>query len=114
MTTQSEGLSKRHKDMNNEGNHLNDDSKLSEKTLNESIHEIIDYKVIDTVEDKEVGIIVNVIDHPGNTLIEVEQNGIEIILPINDRTFQKIDKETKQLFLDIPEGLIDIYLENEQ
>jgi len=43
MTTQSEGLSKRHKDMNNEGNHLNDDSKLSEKTLNESIHEIIDY-----------------------------------------------------------------------
>ena len=46
-------------------------------------------------------------------LEEVEQNGIEIILPINDRTFQKIDKETKQLFLDIPEGLIDIYLENE-
>ena len=43
MTTQSEGLSKRHKDMNKEGNHINDDSKLSEKTLNESIHEIIEY-----------------------------------------------------------------------
>lgn len=76
-------------------------------------HEIIDYEVVDTAENKEVGIIVNVIDHPGNTLIEVEQNGIEIILPINDSTFQKIDKETKQLFLDIPEGLIAIYLENE-
>ena len=43
MTTQSDGLSKRHKDMNNEGNHLNDDSKISEKTLEDSISELIDY-----------------------------------------------------------------------
>lgn len=43
MTTQSEGLSKRHKDMNNKGNHLNDDSKISEKTLDSSMSEIINY-----------------------------------------------------------------------
>ena len=76
-------------------------------------HEIISYQVIDTQNNEEIGSVTNVIDHPGNTLIEVEQNGIEIILPINDRTFKKIDKEKKQLFLDIPEGLLDIYLKDD-
>ena len=76
-------------------------------------HEIIGYQVIDAENKVEIGNIINVIDHPGNRLLEVEQNGIEVILPINDRTFKKIDKKTKQLFLEIPEGLLDIYLEDE-
>ncbi len=76
-------------------------------------HEIIGFQVIDIATNKEVGEITNVIDHPGNTLIELEQYGIEIILPMNDYTFKKIDKSLKQLFLEIPEGLLDIYLENE-
>lgn len=43
MTSQSEGLSNRHKEMNNKGQHLNNDSKSSEDTLNDSMYEIVNY-----------------------------------------------------------------------
>ena len=37
----------------------------------------------------------------------------EIIIPLNDHTFNKIEKEKKLLYLDIPEGLLGIYLDDE-
>ena len=73
-------------------------------------HEIIGYQLIDSTTNSKIGSIVNVIDHPGNTLIEAENLGIEIIVPMNDATFDKIEKSSKKLFLKVPEGLLDIYL----
>ena len=73
-------------------------------------HEIIGYQLIDSTTNSKIGNIVNVIDHPGNTLIEAENLGIEIIVPMNDATFDKIEKSSKKLFLKVPEGLLDIYL----
>ena len=43
-----------------------------------------------------LGTIINVIDHPGNTLLEVDANGIEVLIPLNKSTFNHIDK-TKML-----------------
>ena len=73
-------------------------------------HEIIGYQLIDSTTNSKIGSIVNVIDHPGNTLIEAEKFGVEIIVPMNDATFDKIEKSSKKLFLKVPEGLLDIYL----
>lgn len=73
-------------------------------------HEIIGYQLIDSTTNSKIGSIVNVIDHPGNTLIEAENLGVEIIVPMNDATFDKIEKSSKKLFLKVPEGLLDIYL----
>ena len=73
-------------------------------------HEIIGYQLIDSITNSKIGSIVNVIDHPGNTLIEAEKFGVEIIVPMNDATFDKIEKSSKKLFLKVPEGLLDIYL----
>jgi type II restriction enzyme len=42
-TPQSKGLSKRHKKMKEEGHHLNDDSKHSEKTLTNAMRVIVEY-----------------------------------------------------------------------
>ena len=76
-------------------------------------HQIIGYQVIDNSNQTIIGEINNIIDHPGNTLIEVYQQEKEIIIPLNDHTFNKIEKEKKLLYLDIPEGLLGIYLDDE-
>ena len=42
--------------------------------------------------------------------VQAENLGVEIIVPMNDATFDKIEKSSKKLFLKVPEGLLDIYL----
>ncbi|WP_299249798.1 ribosome maturation factor RimM [uncultured Lacinutrix sp.] len=73
-------------------------------------HEIIGYKV----EDKnfgDVGIIKGVNDSTSQSLFEIDRDGIEILIPMNDEFISKVDKVNKIIFVDTPEGLIDLYLE---
>ena len=75
-------------------------------------HEIIGYQV----EDKNfgnVGIIKGVNDTTAQSLFEIDRNGIEILIPMNDAFISKVDKKNKIIFVDTPEGLIDLYLEDE-
>ncbi len=76
-------------------------------------HEIKDFMVIDAENNNKIGKIVTVIDNPGNTLLEVDINGQEVLLPLNDKTFKKINKPNRMISLFIPDGLLDIYLNNE-
>ncbi len=72
-------------------------------------HEIIGF----TVQDKnfgKVGIIKGVNDSTAQHLFEIDHNGKEVLIPINDEIIDKVDRATKTLFLNTPEGLIDIYL----
>ena len=73
-------------------------------------HEIIGYKI----EDKNfgfVGIVKSVNDSTAQSLFEIDNNGIEILIPMNDEFISKVDKENKTIFVDTPEGLIDLYLD---
>lgn len=73
-------------------------------------HEIIGF----TVEDKNfgtVGIIKGVNDSTAQSLFEIDRNGIEILIPMNDEFIAKVDKQNKTIFVNTPEGLIDLYLE---
>ena len=72
-------------------------------------HEIEGYSLVDS-EKGDVGIITAVIDNPGNMLIEVDIKGTEALIPCNDHTFIKVDRDNKQFFVKIPEGLLDIYI----
>jgi len=72
-------------------------------------HEIIGY----TVEDKnfgKVGIIKAINDSTAQSLFEIDHDGIEILIPMNDAFIVKVDKTHKTIFVDTPEGLIDLYL----
>ena len=74
-------------------------------------HEIIGFKV----EDKNyghVGIIKSVNDSTAQSLFEIDRDGIEILIPMNDAFISKVDKRNKTIFVDTPEGLIDLYLED--
>ena len=75
-------------------------------------HEIIGF----TVKDKNfgtVGIITGVNDTTAQALFEIDQNGVEILIPMNDEFISKVDKPNKTIFVETPDGLIDLYLENE-
>ncbi|WP_027880901.1 MULTISPECIES: ribosome maturation factor RimM [Mesoflavibacter] len=72
-------------------------------------HEIIGFKV----EDKNfgnVGIISGVNDSTAQALFEIDRNGTEILIPMNDEFISKVDKSNKTIFVETPEGLIDLYI----
>ena len=73
-------------------------------------HEVISFEV----EDKTKGIIgkINqVLDYPQQAILEiVDDLQNEILIPITDHIILDVNREDKKIFIDAPEGLIDLYL----
>ena len=57
-----------------------------------------------------MGIISGVNDSTAQHLFEIDHDGKEVLIPINDEIIEKVDRASKTIFLDTPEGLIEIYL----
>ncbi|WP_274474023.1 ribosome maturation factor RimM [Mangrovimonas aestuarii] len=72
-------------------------------------HEIIGFKIIDK-HFGEVGVIKAVNDNTAQALFEIDRNGIEILIPMNDDFIINVDKPNKIIEVDCPEGLIDLYI----
>ncbi|MDB3976876.1 ribosome maturation factor RimM [Flavobacteriaceae bacterium] len=72
-------------------------------------HEIIGFKVSDT-RFGDVGVLVGVNDKTAQHLFVIEKLGKEILIPINDLFIKQVDRENKMLRLDVPKGLIELYL----
>ena len=72
-------------------------------------HEIIGYAVED-ISFGAVGVVSGVNDTKVQALFEIDRNGTEILVPLIDEFIIKVDKENKKLILDVPKGLIEIYL----
>ena len=70
-------------------------------------HEIIGFKVIDSVQGP-IGTITGVNDASSQVLLEVEHNDRQILIPLVDELIQQLDKQQKQIYLYIPEGLLDL------
>ena len=71
-------------------------------------HEIIGFQVIDT-KYGEVGSIVSVNDRTAQALFEIINQGKEILIPIIDEFIVSIDRESKILTVQTPDGLLDLY-----
>jgi len=72
-------------------------------------HEVIGF----TINDKsfgKVGTIIAINDSTAQALFEVDRNGIEILIPMNDEFIVKVDREAKVIEVETPQGLIDLYL----
>ncbi|OEK09761.1 16S rRNA processing protein RimM [Flavivirga aquatica] len=72
-------------------------------------HEVIGF----TIKDKsfgDVGIIKAINDSTAQALFEIDRDGIEILIPMNDEFIVKVDRDNKTILVDTPEGLIDLYL----
>jgi len=72
-------------------------------------HEVIGFEI----EDKRLGVfgkIVSINDTSAQPLFEVVNGTVEILVPMIDQFLVKIDRENKKVLMDLPEGLIEMYL----
>lgn len=72
-------------------------------------HEIIGYQSIDK-NFGEIGTLTGVNTNTAQALFEIDHQGKQILIPLNDDFISNIDKENKVIYLDVPEGLIEMYL----
>ncbi len=59
----------------------------------------------------ELGIITEVNEYPQQILASVQYQNKEVLFPLNEAIIKGIDLEGNELYVDLPEGLLDIYLE---
>lgn len=72
-------------------------------------HEIIGFTVED-VNFGKVGVVKSINDSTAQALFEIDRDGIEILIPMNDAFIKKVDKKKKVITVDTPDGLIELYL----
>ena len=72
-------------------------------------HEIIGFQIVDE-NFGPVGTIASINDTTAQALFEIEHNGKEILIPINDEIITKVDREQKTITVKAPDGLIELYL----
>lgn len=90
---------------------------LPENTLDELndsqfyYHEIMGFRVIDE-KTGELGTVKTVYSMSTQDLIAMDYKGQEVLIPVNDTIVPSIDRQGKILHVRLPEGLIDVYLEN--
>ena len=72
-------------------------------------HEIIGFTVIDR-NFGTVGVVVNVNDAAAQPLFEIERGDKEIFIPLIDDFIKKVDRNNKEIQVETPEGLIELYL----
>jgi 16S rRNA processing protein RimM len=73
-------------------------------------HEVIGFTIIDNTFGT-VGIIKGINDNTSQALFEVDRKGVEILIPMNDEFIKKIDRDSKTITVETPEGLIELYVQ---
>ncbi len=72
-------------------------------------HEVIGFEI----EDQRLGvfgIIQSINDTTAQPLFEVLNGTVEILVPMIDHFLVKIDRENKKVIMNLPEGLVEMYL----
>lgn len=59
--------------------------------------------------DELLGEVIEVIEQPHQILCSVMVNEKEVLIPVHEHSLENIDKRNKKIYVDIPEGLLDIY-----
>ena len=75
-------------------------------------HEVIGFTIKD-VNYGAVGTIKGINDSTAQALFEIDKDGVEILIPMNDQFIIEVNREQKTISVETPAGLIDLYLDNE-
>ena len=73
-------------------------------------HEVIGFTITD-VNFGHVGTITAINDTTAQALFEIDRDGLEILIPMNDEFIEEVNRETKTIVVSTPPGLIDLYIE---
>ena len=60
-------------------------------------------------DKKELGEVIEVIEQPHQLLLTILMDGKEAFIPIHEDSLEKVDKKNRKLYVDLPEGLLEIY-----
>ena len=69
----------------------------------------IGFKVIDK-QKGELGLIDDMMQTPTQWIARMIYKDKEVLLPLVEQTIEKIDLKKKALYLDLPEGLLEVYM----
>ncbi|MCU0387020.1 MAG: ribosome maturation factor RimM [Chitinophagaceae bacterium] len=69
---------------------------------------IIGYEIVEN--GKVLGTIAEIIEQPHQVICTIFIQEKEVLIPLNESTLEKIDRRKKQVFVSLPDGLLDIYL----
>jgi 16S rRNA processing protein RimM len=72
-------------------------------------HEVTGFSVIDK-KHGNIGSVSGVLDLPLQALFQVQHGSKEILIPMVDEILVKIDRQKKEIHIEAPDGLIEIYL----
>jgi len=82
-----------------------DFKKFAAKTAPASL---LGYMIIHNNE--ALGEILELIEQPHQLLCRLEIKGKEVLIPLHEETLQKVDHRKKQVLVELPDGLLAIYL----
>ncbi|PJJ83465.1 ribosome maturation factor RimM [Mucilaginibacter auburnensis] len=87
-------------------------NKLKPKKKKEefTLKDLKGFIAIDETEG-ELGEITDILEYPQQILAAVNYEGKEVLFPLNGTFIKGIDVEGGEVYLDLPEGLLDIYLD---
>lgn len=71
---------------------------------------LVGFEVFDENHGR-LGEVAAVMESPEQVLLQVFRDGNEILIPFTEAFLQGLDMENKSISLDLPDGLVDIYLE---
>ena len=66
-----------------------------------------------TISDKTIGVlgkIEDIFETPGQVLATLHFKGKEVLVPLVEATIIKVDAATRTIYVDLPAGLLDVYL----
>jgi 16S rRNA processing protein RimM len=70
---------------------------------------LLGYSIID--DNKNIGAINEVIEQPHQILVRILINDKEAFIPLHEASLKKIDHKKKEVHVELPDGLLEIYLE---
>lgn len=68
---------------------------------------LVGYTIVS--DNDELGEIMEVIEQPHQLLCKIIVKGKEVLIPVHDDFVKKIDKKKRQILVDLPDGLLEIY-----
>ena len=71
-------------------------------------HEVYGFKAIDKNGDK-IGLIKSVRDSKFQSLFLIDHRGTEVLVPIHNDLIENVNREKKQIKINLPEGLLDLF-----
>lgn len=86
-------------------------TELKEVLQEDPVQQWIDYSIHDLTSNQTYGPITEVIELPTQLTAVVIQDGRDVLIPLHESLILDIDPVKKLLTMDLPAGLIDLYLE---